>query len=314
MPHAIRTWPALLLWVLPLWNTALAQGVSPSDVNAAARAALGACIDRINDEPTGLSELEKRCPELPAALQAAEIRPLIIASSRDRLDRRSLIQLAALLRPPLGGAPAVSKLQPFLRVPTAAVAPRSWWGRAWDWVLAHLHLKQQQPDASQSWLTAFAQAMDGSQWLWRAILWGALIALAVAVAILVRREVRAMGSRSSDERANSRASAAVGATHSQLALLRQMPLAQRPARLFALLTARLVAAGRLPPDRSLTHREVVRRVVLEDVEQRHDLESLARLSERQLYSGAAMPAQGLEELLARGEDLYTTGWGHALER
>ena len=48
-------------------------------------------------------------------------------------------------------------------------------------------------------------------------------------------------------------------------------------------------------------------------EQRQLLESLARLSERQLYSGAASTPAGLDELLARGEDLYTTGWGRPAE-
>ena len=80
-----------------------------------------------------------------------------------------------------------------------------------------------------------------------------------------------------------------------------------------MLIARLVAAGRLPPDRSLTHREVVRKVLLEDAQQRQLIDSLARLSERQLYSGIAATPAGLEELLARGEDLYTVGWSRPME-
>jgi hypothetical protein len=80
-----------------------------------------------------------------------------------------------------------------------------------------------------------------------------------------------------------------------------------------MLISRLVAAGRLPPDRSLTHREVVRAAVLDDAEQRRYMESLARLSERQLYSGVATTAADLEDLLARGEDLYITGWGRSVE-
>ena len=52
--------------------------------------------------------------------------------------------------------------------------------------------------------------------------------------------------------------------------------------------------------------------MLDDAEQRRLLESLARLSERQLYSGIASTPAGLEELLARGEDLYTTGWGRPM--
>jgi hypothetical protein len=133
------------------------------------------------------------------------------------------------------------------------------------------------------------------------------------VVIIVTREVRAMGRRSSDPAVTAGETAAAGIADSRLARLRLAPLGQRPAGLFAMLISRLVAAGRLPPDRSLTHREVVRTAVLDDADQRRYLESLARLSERQLYSGSATTADDLEELLARGEDLYTTGWGRSVE-
>jgi hypothetical protein len=43
------------------------------------------------------------------------------------------------------------------------------------------------------------------------------------------------------------------------------------------------------------------------------MEFLARLAERQLYSGAETRVEDLEELLARGEDLYITGWGRSAE-
>jgi hypothetical protein len=80
-----------------------------------------------------------------------------------------------------------------------------------------------------------------------------------------------------------------------------------------MLITRLVAAGRLPPDRSLTHREVARRAAVDDPEQRRLIETLARLSERQLYSGSTSTPVGIDELLARGEDLYITGWGRPAE-
>jgi hypothetical protein len=151
------------------------------------------------------------------------------------------------------------------------------------------------------------------QWLWTGIIWGTCIALPICVVVIVLREVRAMGVRSIDDPVTAQEMAAVGPVESRLALLRRAPLAQRPAQLFAMLITRLVAAGRLPPDRSLTHREVARRAHLDDPEQRRVIESLARLSERQLYSGSATTPAGLDELLARGEDLYTTGWGRTVE-
>jgi len=137
--------------------------------------------------------------------------------------------------------------------------------------------------------------------------------LPIAAIVMVVREVRAMGRRSTDEPVHGGETRTPGARDSRLALLRAMPLGQRPAQLFALLIARLVAAGRLPADRSLTHREVVRRAVLDDANQRRFIDALARVSERQLYSAAGTPPDDLEDLLAQGEDLYTTGWGRPAE-
>ncbi|HEX3836961.1 MAG TPA: DUF4129 domain-containing protein [Steroidobacteraceae bacterium] len=191
-------------------------------------------------------------------------------------------------------------------------APRPWWQRLWDWVLERL-TRQRRSDSSSSWLDELARQLASAQWVWKAIIWGSLIAFPLLVVIIVVYEIRAMGRRSTDAAATAAEAAVAGLSDSRLARLRLAPVSQRPARLFAMLISRLVAAGRLPPDRSLTHREVVRTAVLEDADQRRYIESLASLSERQLYSGVETSVDDLEELLARGEDLYTTGWGRSFE-
>jgi Domain of unknown function (DUF4129) len=306
----------LPLLAVPCWTPVAAQTAPrAADANAAARAVIEVCSNRFGDLPNGagLTEMEKRCPELASALQAAGVRPLIIASSRAQLDRESLRRLARLLQPAPGMAPAVSQLEPILRgLHPSPTVSRSFWRRVWDWLVEQLTRK---PPAggSQTWLGRLREALGNAHWLWNAIIWGTLIALPMVVMIFVVREVRAMGARSKDDLVTVLAPAAAGALESRLALLRQAPLGQRPAQLFAMLISRLVAAGRLPPDRSLTHREVVRRAVLEDANQRRYLESLAQWSERQLYSGVPTMPGGVEELLARGEDLYTTGWGRPLK-
>jgi hypothetical protein len=305
----------LPLLALPCWAPVAAQTAPAADADAAARAVIEACSSTFGDKPTGagLPEMEKRCPELASALQAAGVRPLIISSSRAQFDRESLLRLERLLQPATGMAPAVSKLAPILRglrpVPTVS---RSIWQRLWDWLVEQLTHKPP-PGGSQTWLGRLEEALANAHWLWNAIIWGTLIALPIVVVIFVVREVRAMGERSKDDLVTVLAPVAAGAVESRLAQLRQAPLGQRPAQLFAMLIARLVAAGRLPPDRSLTHREVVHRAVLDDATQRRYIESLAQLSERQLYSAVPTPPTGIEELLARGEDLYTTGWGRPLK-
>jgi hypothetical protein len=301
----------LLLLAVPLWGTAMAQ-TPPAPANAAApNSAIADCSAHPDGRPTGLSELEKDCPQLQAALEQAQLRPLIIDSSRARFDRHSLEQLRMLTHSSTGRAPDVAALTPILRGLTAPrVPPRAWWQRLWDWLIAHF---TQQQDASAPWLTDLMRLALRARWLWNAIIWCTLIALPVAIGIIVWREVRAMGRRSNDELTKTDATRIVGPSQSRLAALRAAPLTQRPALLFALLIGQLVAAGRLPPDRSLTHREVARKALLDDAEQRRLIETLARVSERQLYAGVPDQPAGLAELLARGEDLYTTGWGRPME-
>jgi hypothetical protein len=306
-PRVVRAWPALLLLATLASGSTLAQGAPPGAPSPDPQSVLRACSGRLDDKPTGLPQLETRCPQLQTALAQAQIRPLIIDSSRARLDRHSLVQLQQLLHPAAGPAPQIAALTPILRgLTVAVVAPRSWWRRLWDWLVGHL---SPQENSSDPWLVELLRSAMRIQWLWTAIIWGTLIALPITIGIVVWREVRAMGQRSNDDRAESGAAAALGPSLSRLAVLRTVPLAQRPAALFALLIGRLVAAQRLPADRSLTHREIARKALLDDVEQRRVIESLARLSERQLYAEAPAAPEGLAELLARGEDLYTTGWG-----
>jgi Domain of unknown function (DUF4129) len=305
---------AVPLLAVSLWVTAAAQSAAPdSDADAAARTAIWACIHQITNVPIGLHEIEEHCPDLPAVLQAAGIRPLIIDSSRTSFDLSSLRQLPNLIHPTQGPAPAVAALAPILRELLATpVVPRTWWQRLWDWLVEHLTPKKG-AKSSTSWMTGLLRLLPKLQWLWTGTIWATVAALLGGVAIIVLREVRAMGRRSMDDPVAAEATGMAGRADSRLALLRQMPLGKRPAQLFAMLITRLVAAGRLPPDRSLTHREVVRRVRLDDADQRQLIDSLARLSERQLYSGSSSTPAGIEEVLARGEDLYTTGVARPVE-
>jgi hypothetical protein len=300
-----RAWLTLALLALSAGNAAWAQGAPPADVNAAAKAVIADCASRLGGVATGLAEVEGRCPGLVSALQAAGIRPLIIASSRDRFDRQSLLWLATLLHPALTTGPDVSRLEPILRgLRKPVVRSSTWWQRVWDWIVKHLNGNA--PNPADSWWAKFVRQIIAAPLLWASLILCALVALVVAVVVVVAREIRA--GRTSKPASVAIPIAPIGPANSQLALLRQVPLAQRPARLFAMLISRLVSADRLPADRSLTHREVVRRAQLEESDQRRYIESLARLSEQQLYAGATTPPEGIEEFLARGEDLYTTGW------
>lgn len=305
---------ALVLLAVPFSGTAAAQSsvVSAADA-ASARSAVQNCIDRIGEEKLGLAVMEVRCPELPPALVALGIRPLLIESSRDKFDRDSLRQLPSLIHPATGPAPSLAALGPVLRGLRPSVEPpRSWWQSLLDWLSERLGRKPQ-TNTSFPWLGNVLKVLSGLQWLWTGIFWATVVGLPIGVGFIVWRELRAMGARSLDDPVTVAKAAPAGAVESRLALLRQAPVAQRPAQLFAMLISRLVAAGRLPPDRSLTHREVARRARLDDAEQRRVIETLARLSERQLYLSETNLPAGADALLARAEDLYTTGWGRPAE-
>jgi uncharacterized protein DUF4129 len=299
-----KAWLTLVVVGLSVCGAARAQDAPAADVDAAARVVIADCASKLGAGAAGLEKVEERCPELASALQAAGIRPLIIASSRDRFDRQSLLSLVTFLHPAVTTGPDVSRLGPILRGMQKPVARPSWWQRVWDWIGKHLFGSS--PDSADSWWAKIVRQTIGAPWLWITLILCALVALVVAVVVVVAREVRA--GRTGKDASAAIPIAPIGPPGSQLALLRQLPLTQRPARLFAMLISRLVSVDRLPADRSLTHREVVRRARVDESDQRRYIESLARLSEQQLYSGATTPPEGIEEFLARGEDLYTTGW------
>lgn len=306
-----RAWQTVVLLTLWACRAAWGQDAPPADVKVAANEVIADCASRLDGVVTGLGEIEGRCPELAAALQTAGVRPLIIATSRDRFDRQSLRGLLTLLHPAFTTGPDVTRLDAILRgLRGPVVQSHSWWQRVWDWLVKHLFGNGSTPE--DSWWNKFVRHALGAPMLWTGLILCALVALVVAVVVIVAREIRA--GRTSKVASVAIPIVPIGPASSQLALLRQVPLAQRPARLFAMLISRLVSAERLPADRSLTHREVVRRVQLEELDQRRYIESLARLSEQQLYAGGTPPPEGIEELLARGEDLYTTGWSRPAGR
>src|SRR5665213_3780229 len=178
--RAAWAWPALAVMGMSQAGVALPQGTANADASAAARVAIEACIRQLDEATTGLPALETRCPQLAASLAAAQIRPLIIPSSRDLLDRNSLTHLERLLHSRQGPSPSVATLAPILQaLPGTTVAPRSWWQRLWSWVLEQLN--HHQSASGNPWLTELARQLASARWLWQAIIWGTLIALPVGV-------------------------------------------------------------------------------------------------------------------------------------
>src|SRR5580698_250717 len=189
MLRDLRAWLALSVLAVPAWGTSMAQTASAAEASVGASSVIADCAKRIDDAVTGLEELERRCPDLSSALQAAGIRPLIIASSRAQLDRQSLLRLKMLLHPALGAGPDVSQLDAILRgLRPPAPASRSWWQRLWDWIVKHLTGKEQPTD---SWWGEFVRQAMAARWLWISLILCGLVALVTVVVVAVVREVRA---------------------------------------------------------------------------------------------------------------------------
>jgi hypothetical protein len=217
------SWPALLLSAMPMCGAAVAQNAPPAGAAMNSNSAVQACIDRVDASVTGLPKLEERCPDLPAALQAAGVRPLIIDSSRAVFDRESLRHLSALTHAANGPVPSVAGLAPILRqIHGTPAPPRSWWERLWDWVLDHF-ANGKSGDAQTPWWTGILQLLTRAQWLWSAIIWITIIALPIAAVIIVMREVRAMGKRSTDDPLAAGATAVSARLDSKLAQLDSAP-------------------------------------------------------------------------------------------
>jgi hypothetical protein len=89
-------------------------------------------------------------------------------------------------------------------------------------------------------------------------------------------------------------------------VLEETQLADQPTLLLRMLVAKLVEAGRLARERSLTHRELAQRARFDTVDEHSVFEQVARLSEQAIYGEAPLDAQSAEPVLTRGRALYDT--------
>ena len=115
-------------------------------------AAIQDCIDRVGNHRLGLPELELRCPDLQAALQAAGLRPLIIDSSRAVSTAIPCAAVPTLIHPAAGPAPPVAALGPILRELHAPRAPPQSWWRAAPGVVERALAPQQEIRFRAPWL------------------------------------------------------------------------------------------------------------------------------------------------------------------
>jgi hypothetical protein len=243
--------------------------------------------------------LDKQCPGLDAALDALGLKPLLSAEERRRLDGTALRKLAALSSHYAGATPALGPKV----VSLAAIADqvngkktetRSWWDRFTAWVREWLA----RPEASgKSWFDEWLHRVSESTSLLSAILYICMaIVIAAALAVIIM-EMRAAGLLRRRKRIESLSQEDTGVSAIAIAGLPGVGRGGVP-QLLNLLVARLIQTRRLQFERTLTHRELVARSVLDTPEQRTTFARVSQAAESQVYGGqsdAVVPQPLIEQ-------------------
>jgi hypothetical protein len=295
----------LLLAAPAAWSqkAGVAAG-APADVVAR-------CTESDATEAYGLENLETPCPGIEHALVELGYSPFLSERQLDELSIYSLSDLQQLAgryveRPAPGGIPTDS-LAPILESLDAqrrAEQPLTLFARFKRWLRETFGPRQ---DPSDSWLSRWLEKIDVPETVTRVIVY-VLIALVniLALAVLIN-ELRAAGILRSTETRRKQSTSAGDAMHATkeltLADLDATSPIKRPSMLLRILVATLVKRGRLRAERSLTHRELVARVSLDDAAQRESFSHLSKLSERTVYGNARVSPDEIDRVVQAGREL-----------
>ena len=300
----------LLLAAPAVWSqtAGVATGVaagSPADIVAR-------CIESDATEIYGLENLETQCPGIEHALVELGYAPFLSERQLDELSIYSLSDLRRLAdryaeRTAPGGI-ATDSLAPILESLDArqrAEQPLTLFQRFKRWLR---EIYGQRQDASDSWLMDWLEKIDVPETVTRVVVY-VLIALVIILALAVLiNELRAAGILRSRETKRKHSVIATDAMHAAkewtLADLDAAPPAERPSALLRILVATLVKRGRLRAERSLTHRELVMRVSLDDA-QRESFSHVSKLSERTVYGNAHVSTDEIDRVVQAGRELVS---------
>lgn len=282
---------------------AAVAGGSPADIVAR-------CIESDATETYGLENLETPCPGIEHALVEQGYSPFLSERQLDELSIYGLSDLRQLAdryveRPAPGGI-STGSLAPILESLDAerrAGQPPTLFERFKRWLRETFGKRQ---DPSDSWLGRWLENIDVPETVTRVVVYG-LIALVtiLALAVLINelRVAGILGSKEIERKPSAVAGDAAQATkESTLADLDATPPAQRPSALLRILVATLVKRGRLRAERSLTHRELVTRVSLDDA-QRESFGQVSKLSERTVYGNARVSPDEMDRVVQAGREL-----------
>jgi len=261
-----------------------------------------ACRARLDPRSdVGIERIQKRCPELMAALDSAPWRQLLPQTLRERreeISAESLRALAELVRHAGDGvaqrdAPDREVLLPVLaELGAAGQQGATRWERFKRWLKEKLE-KRKDDDASA--LEKWSRQFQTSEGIAQAITYIGYTLVGLLVLYVIWSELRAAGVFGGLRRAAARASpAAQWRRRLLLADVSAAPLADRPGMLLRLLGEALTRSGRLPAADGLTAAAIARRARLDSESEREELALVATSADSIRYGDRTPPDEALE--------------------
>ncbi|HEX2494390.1 MAG TPA: hypothetical protein VHK24_11485 [Steroidobacter sp.] len=297
---------ALLIWAAPIaWPQA--RALADSSQHQAATKLFDGCADSAPVEAIGLEALEAACPGLQRAIAESAYAPFISDKQRAELSGEALYELKTLMErdaanTSVARAPDLAELMlvmKSLQQEQQSAAPVTWFERLKQW-LRKRFVRQQ----DESWLKRWLERIEINPTLRDGIAIASIILIIGLALVFLINELRVAGvfRRDAPRRLAARGDGSGAQVSAALVDLDRTPLHERASLLFRLLVAALVRSGHLQAERSLTHRELVRRAALGDDSQRACFQSVALLAERIVYGGGA-PLGEMDSVISDGRKL-----------
>jgi hypothetical protein len=290
------SWAAVAVIVLGFG--AKAGAADPADV-------IAECASNASSTLTGIDKLAAACPELESAIASTGLDRVLPSGWRERVNTTQLQDLAEIAhrysRAAVRQAPGTESVGEVLRgLKSSAAAEKSWWQSIKEWWNDWL---ERSDSALAKWLKKLTGRVEVSPRLVTVIAYCLLAIMVIAALILTLREMGLWRERRAVTRGPKR-QAQVGNLAAALAGPEQPNSAeQRLSRVLHALVLRLLETGRLSAERSLTHRELVRRSRFDHDDQRGEFAGVTTVAEALVYGPRGAAQSAIPQAIERGEAL-----------
>ena len=303
----MKRWP--ILCALCVCGLAAAPVRAADDsalrVVEACRARLDARVD------VGIERVQRRCPELLPALDAAPWRDLLPHTLRERreaISAQSLRALTELVRQATAGTPARAAPRTESLAPVLAELGEQGRQGVTRWERFKRWLKQKfenrKDDDEAGWLEKWSRQFRTPEGVSQAMTYVGYALVVALVLFVIWGELRAAGLLGGIRRAARRMSpAAQWRRRLMLADVSAAPLADRPGMLLKLIGEALTRAQRLPAADGLSAGAIARRAALDSADERAELTRVAVTADEVRYADRRPPDEALEGVIGAAKTL-----------